>query len=164
MTRKRCHRKVREPRTDTVSLVANGVRLLTPQEQTARMETAQTAFDAFVNGEATQEQCRVVIGVYNLIIGLSTMPGVLGGQTGEFVRICDATMKDISVRFRAGEKTVTDDEVDVLTALLALYANIVENVSVRYIEEAEWRVQDRVRRGDGVYNIAKAEQAGRATA
>lgn len=154
--RKFCHRKVRQVRSDTVAVAVLGSALMPTNDQLARLTVLRPAFDALCEGRADQGQFRAVLGVHNLILALSAMPGVLGGQPRDFCTVSSDTLKEIGRRRLTGSTALETDEQEVVQALLALYAQVIENVALRFIEDAEHRTEKRLARGDGVCNLGKA--------
>ena len=148
-------------RSDTISLAILGSSAMTVEDQRIRLDVLEPAFDAFCQGRADDEQSRAVIGVHNVMVALAGMPGVLGGQPHEFTMLCSDTLKTIAIRRSEGKKALYAEEKEVLTALLDLYKQVIENVAIRYIEEAEHRTEQRIARADGVYDLKRGQQVRR---
>lgn len=155
--RKRCHRKPVQKRTDTIALAILGSSAMSKPDQRTRLDVLEPAFQAFIEGRANDDQSRAVIGVHNLIVALAAMPGILGGQPHEFTMVCSDTLKDIAIRRQEGPPKPTQEEGEVLVALLGLYKHVIDNVAIRFIEEAEHRTTARIKRNDGVFDIKTAQ-------
>ena len=97
------------------------------------------AFEAFINSVGTVVHRQEISTVFNTIVFLSREEDdLLEGDVDAFLSICRTNIVNTAHRFyRDFDSNITDDEVEVFTALYTLYLDVLDNVGSGYIEKAE---------------------------
>ena len=63
---------------------------------------------------------------------------LLNGDVDAFLSVCRTNIVNTAQRFyRDSDPSITEDEVEVFTALYTLYLDVLDNVGSGYIEKAE---------------------------
>lgn len=155
-TSKKPRKKYRKGRAvkDPVTLAILGSAAMPVDDQLQRLTILRPAFEAFVQGRASQQEAREVVATHNVVLCLSRQPGVLKGDVHDFLQASHDTITDIAKRFfQHGTKAVRPEEAEVMWALFHLYEQVLENVPIRNIERAEWTVKQRSRNKQDVRNL-----------
>ena len=113
--------------------------LMSKKAKKKRTDIVTPAFEAFVNGEGTVTDRREISTVFNMIVFLSREEDdLLNGDVDTFLSVCRTNIVNTAQRFyRDSDPSITEDEVEVFTALYTLYLDVLDNVGSGYIEKAE---------------------------
>ena len=104
-----------------------------------RTDIVTPAFEAFINSSGTVTHRKEISTVFNTIVFLSREEDdLLEGDVDAFLSICRTNIVNTAHRFyRDSDPSITEDEVEVFTALYTLYLDVLDNVGSGYIEKAE---------------------------
>ncbi len=104
-----------------------------------RTDIVTPAFEAFINSSGTVTHRKEISTVFNTIVFLSREEDdLLAGDVDAFLSICRTNIVNTAHRFyRDSDPNITEDEIEVFTALYTLYLDVLDNVGSGYIEKAE---------------------------
>lgn len=138
----------------TIELAKKAVALLSEKEQLAMASCAQSAIQAFIENKLDVNTRNTVFDVYNTINGLSSIPGILKGQVGDFcIEICDVIKNTLNGQKNNKEYIIPDDDKYALNMLLDLYIDVLFNVPAKYIHKATDIIRDRLSSNSGVTKV-----------
>ena len=131
-------RKLDKPVSKIVFSTIN-TSLLSKKAKKRRTDIVTPAFESFVNGEGTVTDRREISTVFNMIVLLSREEDdLLNGDVDAFLSVCRTNIVNTAQRFyRDSDPNITEDEVEVFTALYTLYLDVLDNIGSGYIEKAE---------------------------
>lgn len=137
-----------------IELAILGSSVLSKEEQILRLSIVKPAFDALTAGHYTKEQAREVLTVHNVLLVLSSIPGVLKGDVQEFLSTTCELLKEVARQhYQEGGAVLTEEDKEVLWAMYALFVDVLAYVPMRHIEKAEFTVHNRVSKMQNVRNL-----------
>lgn len=112
-----------------------------------RTDIVTPAFEAFINSSGTVTHRKEISTVFNTLVFISREEdGLLEGDVDAFLSICRTNIVNTARRFyRDSDPSITEDEIEVFTALYTLYLDVLDNVGSGYIEKAEEDAMEHVR-------------------
>ena len=104
-----------------------------------RTDIVTPAFEAFINSNGTVTHRKEISTVFNTLVFISREEDdLLNGDVDAFLSVCRTNIVNTAQRFyRDSDPSITEDEVEVFTALYTLYLDVLDNVGSGYIEKAE---------------------------
>jgi len=150
--KKHTHRRERLARTDTLAVAVKAVAYLPEHEAQIRMSSVSESVAAILEGEGNDTDWGNAASAYNVILVLANQRGVLAGQVTEFCAIVGKTIASVYARPQ-DQRLPTAQEAEVFEALVNLFADVLESVPKRLINDAELKAYKRMRSQSGVLDL-----------
>lgn len=150
--KKHTHRRERLARTDTLAIAVKAVAYLPEHEAQIRLSSVSDSVAMILQGKGTDTDWGNAASAYNVIMVLANQRGVLAGQATEFCAIVGRTIHSVYSRAE-DQRLLTSDEAEVFEALVNLFADVLESVPKRLINDAELKAYKRMRSQSGVLDL-----------
>lgn len=139
-------------RTDNLSIAIKAVAYLPEHEAQIRLSSVSDSVALILEGKGTDTEWGNAASAYNVILVLAHQRGVLAGQATEFCAIVGHTIETVYSRPQ-DQRLPTSQEAEVFEALVNLFADVLESVAQRVINEAELKAYKRMRSQSGVIDL-----------